>query len=366
MKVKEIVKILENFANPKLAEDWDNSGLQVGDVNTDIKKVLIALDLDDKVLDKAIDEDYQLIITHHPLIFKPLKRLIASNYIDSLIMKAVKHDISIYSAHTNLDLAKDGLNDILAELLELIDIKRLTDIHKKQLYKLAVYAPETHEEIIRETLAMSEAGHIGNYSHCTFNIKGIGTFKPNEKANAFIGEAGKLEYVNEIKIETIVEEEKLERTINNVLASHPYEEVAYDVYKLEYNNDYFGYGRIGHVKEVNARNFLDKIKTSISADKLIVYGDINRNIKTIAVCGGSGSDFIYHAYNKGAELYLTSDIKYHDSQLASQLGIIIVDGGHFNTEKIILPVIKKILDNGCNENVVIDIHDEPSVEKLFY
>ncbi|TJX14710.1 Nif3-like dinuclear metal center hexameric protein [Tissierella creatinini] len=360
MKAKDIIKTLDKLCSPKLIDSWDNTGFQIGNDQKDIKRILIALDLDEYVINKAIDEKYHMIISHHPLIFKPLKNINNRSYLGNMILKLIENKIVVYNAHSNLDLAIGGVNDKLAELLGINNPSPLNKIKKEKLYKLVVYVPEDSRELILRALEEEDAGHIGNYSSCTFNTKGIGTFRPLEGTNPFIGVTNILEEVNEVKVETIVKEEALNRTINKVIKIHPYEEVAYDIFELINEGYNFGYGRVGDIEEVDALNFIMDIKEKLNLDHINIYGNLDKKIKRVAVCGGSGGDFIEDAYNKGAQIYITGDIKYHQAQLADQLGMIICDAGHYHTEKVALDVLKDFILKEIDE-VQVDISLKPGI-----
>lgn len=266
MRAIDIIEAMNQWAMPSLIDKWDNTGFQIGNGNKEIKKILIALDLDRYILDIAIKEGYEMIITHHPLIFNPLNSIIEDDYKGKLIMDIIKNDLVVYNAHSNLDLAIGGVNDALARVL---DIKNPIPLSK----------------------TLDEEGR-------------------------------------------------------------------------------FGYGRVGDIDKILLKDYLDKIKEKLDISNLIVHGDIDKKIKRVAVCGGSGSSFIYDAYNKNADIYITGDIKYHDGQLAHELGLVVVDAGHFHTEKIVLPIIKdylvKKLNKKLNKKLDIKVITNPSIPYLIY
>lgn len=355
MKAKKIIGILDNFSNPKLIDSWDNTGFQIGNDEVDVKRILIALDLDEFIVKKAIDEKYQMIVTHHPIIFKPLKNINNRTHIGNMILKLIENNIVVYNAHSNLDLVEGGVNDQLVKLLKLQNPIPLNKVKKEKLYKFVVYVPEDSKDLILKALEEEDAGHIGNYSGCTFNTKGIGTFKPLEGTNPYIGTINILEEVNEVKVETVIKEESLKKTINKVIKLHPYEEVAYDIYELINEGDYFGYGRVGDIEEeVDAKVFIIDLKKKLNLEHINVYGNLDRSIRRVAVCGGSGGDFIEDAHKNGAHIYITGDIKYHQAQLADQLDMIIVDAGHYHTEKVILDVLKEVIVKDI-DSVEVDV-----------
>lgn len=366
MKAINIINIIKKWAPPYLIDSWDSTGFQIGDSSKEVEKILVSLDLDREVLEKAKKENIDMIITHHPLLFKSIDKITTEDYKGRLILDLIKEDIVVYNAHSNLDLAIGGVNDTLASLLDLKDVEILEKTYEEKLYKLVVFVPRTHLEEIRNALGEAKAGWIGNYSHCTYNTDGIGTFMPREGTNPFIGNLNKIEKVEETRIETIVEERRLNVALKEMLKAHPYEEVAYDIYPLKNNRIEYGYGRVGNIEEIPFNNFLDKMKEELRVDKLRVYGDLNKNIKRVAVCGGSGSDFIKAAYNKGADVYLTGDIKYHDGQLAKELGLLLVDGNHFDTEKVILPKIKERLQKNIEKNMEIILYEKSTAPFLIY
>ena len=230
MRLSNLIEKIENKYPTNLAYSWDNVGLLVGDYEKEVKKVLVTLEANEKVVDEAISNKVDLIITHHPFIFSKINRVNSGDLKGRLILKLIKNDISLYSMHTNFDIAKDGLNDYFMEIMGFKNCEILEETQVEKLYKFVVYVPKTHEEIIREVLGKNKAGYIGNYSHCTFNTDGIGTFKAEDGANPYLGTIGEIEKAEEVKIETIVQESILYKVIDEVVKAHPYEEVAYDIY----------------------------------------------------------------------------------------------------------------------------------------
>lgn len=257
MKAKDIIHLMNAWASPKLIDYWDNTGFQIGDENKEVNRILIALDLDREVCEKAINENYHMIITHHPLIFKPVGNITTSTYKGKLIHDLIRNEIVVYNAHSNLDQAEDGINHELAKL--------------------------------------------------------IGLSNP------------------------------IPLKLNNLDTQSPY-----------------GYGKVGDIEEVELVDYIKEIKEKLNIDFLTVYGNQNRKINRVAICGGSGADFIYEAYKENACVYITGDIKYHDAQLGTELGLTIIDAGHYHTEKVILPVIKEYLEKAINFNLYIEIWEKPS------
>ncbi len=363
MLVKDVIKLMNNIAPPELIEkSWDNSGLQIGSLNKEVKKILVALDVSPLTVKYALDNKIDMIISHHPFFFKSIKAISQDSIKGKMITDLIKNDIIVYSTHTNLDSAENGINEILAGKIDLMNINILSISYTEKLYKIVVYVPVSHSNIVRNAMTDSGAGFIGNYSHCTFSIKGTGTFMPREGTNPFIGESNKLEYVDEERIETIVREKDLRYVIESMVNNHPYEEVAYDVYKLHNKGKEYGYGRVGDLeKEKTLYDVAVLVKETLGCDSVKLYGNPSKMIKRIAICGGSGIDFLEDVYTSRADVYITGDVKYHDAQLALEKDISIIDAGHFNTEKIVLPYIKEFLDNTLKDKVCIMSYSEKSI-----
>jgi dinuclear metal center YbgI/SA1388 family protein len=347
----DIISIMENIAPPYLAEEWDNVGLQVGDKNKEVRKIMVCLELNGGIIDECIKENIDMVITHHPLIFKPLKKLVASDPIVDIINKLIRNDINLYCAHTNLDIAIGGTSDYLAQLLNLKDLNPLSVTHVEKYCKLVIFTPENNVEDIRDAIGKVGAGNIGNYSHCTYQTKGLGTFMPLKGANPYIGNIEELEKVVEYRLETIVPMKRLNDVVNAMLKAHPYEEVAYDIIPLDNNIESLGLGRIGYLdKSMELKELALKLKDILNADNVKMIGEESHNVKKIAICTGSGSEFIKDAYKNKCDCYITGDIKYHEAQLAKELGISIIDAGHYETENIICTPIKERLLNEFQKN----------------
>lgn len=346
MNLKSFIKKVEQKYPLGLAYDWDNVGLLVGDFDMDIKKILVVLEANEKVIDEAISKDVDLIVTHHPFIFKKMNKINTSDLKGKLIHKLIKNDIALYSMHTNFDIAFEGLNDYFMEIIGIEETKVLDITSSEVLYKLAVYVPTTHVEKVKESLAKAGAGHIGNYSNCSFSTQGIGNFKPLEGTNPYIGQIGEVESVEEVKIETIVPQRVLGGVINSMLNAHPYEEVAYDIYKLENKGKIYGLGRIGKLDStINLKELCNNIKKKLNMSHIRVVGDLNSSIKKVAVVTGSGADMIKKAQRSGADVIITGDVKYHDAQDALDMSMNVIDCGHFDTEDIFKDAMERFLCN---------------------
>jgi len=351
----QVFQLMEEWAPKYLAYDWDPIGLQVGNHHDVVKNILVTLDVTIEVVQEAIEKDVNLIVAHHPMLFRAVQSINTQTPQGKLLKLLLKHNITVYAAHTNLDIAKGGVNDVLANLLQLKDTKPLADIQHESLYKIVVFVPESHAEEVRNALNLGGAGHIGNYSHCTFQSKGEGTFKPLEGTNPFIGTQGKIEYVAEYKIESIVPQNKLQKSIEKMIVSHPYEEVAYDVYPLQNEGKTFGLGRIGKWPEKQTlENVIHDVKEAFQLNHLRVTGDLKKKINRVAIIGGSGEKYIQTAKHSGADLLITGDVTFHQAQIAQQIGLAIIDAGHY-IENLAIETVQQYLQNKLtHEN--IDIH----------
>ncbi len=325
-----IFDALEAWAPKHLAYDWDNVGLQVGSLNREVKKIMITLDVLETVVDEAIENDVDLIIAHHPLLFKGLKQVDVDTPTGKIIEKLIANKISVYAAHTNLDITNGGVNDILCKRLGIETTDHLIQTDQEKLYKIAVYVPNSHADAVREVLGDAGAGHIGDYSHCTFQTAGKGAFKPLEGTNPYIGKVNILEFVDEVKLETIVQEQKLSEVIKQMIAVHPYEEVAYDIIPLANSGTTVGIGKIGHLQdEMKLRAFAEYVKETLNMSAVRVTGDLTKVVQKVAVLGGSGEKYIEQAIAKKADVYITGDMTFHNAQDAWVRGLAVIDAGHY-------------------------------------
>lgn len=340
-----IISILERIAPRQLAEEWDSGiGLQIGDPAQKVKRVFLSLDLDNRVLHEARAFKADMLVVHHTPFFKPLKNLRTDLPNGKLIAEIVKGGIALYTLHTNLDAVSGGVNDILAAKLNLQDVSILSPGQKQKLYKLVVYIPHEYCDQVRTAISKAGAGWIGNYSDCTFQVNGVGTFKPQKGTNPFIGSQGRLESVEEIRLETIVPEEKLSSVVKAMIKAHPYEEVAYDLYLLANEAKFAGLGRIGRLSEpVSLGKFILQVQEALGIDRLRYCGEKERKIEKVAVCGGSGMSYWHEAFFAGAHVFVTSDIKYHEAQDALANNLALIDAGHFATEQPVMPLLAELL-----------------------
>lgn len=364
--VRQVAAALEALAPTTLAESWDQVGLQVGNPHHLVQKVLLTLDSNDEgVIDEAIRIGANLILAHHAMIFKPVQTIRTDTPYGRKLGKLLANDVSVYVAHTNLDIAEGGVNDILASRLHLENVQVLSRVHNTRVKKLVVFVPETHHEAVLQAVGQAGAGAIGHYSHCTFNTPGVGTFVPQAGTNPYIGEQGQLEQVKEVRLETIVTDRNQAQVIEAMLAAHPYEEVAYDIYPLEIMGQDLGVGRVGDlVQEMTLGQFAEFVKQQYGVPFARVVGPHDRMIRRVAVLGGSGEEYYPQALQKGADVLVTGDIRYHWAQDALADGICMVDPGH-NTEKIYLPSLQaflqaKMIEAGFDTEIVVaETNTEP-------
>ncbi|MBM7554744.1 Nif3-like dinuclear metal center hexameric protein [Thalassobacillus pellis] len=353
--VAQIIETFEQWSPKRLAFDWDKVGLQVGTHDKPVKKVMVTLDVMENVVDEAIEKQVDLIIAHHPVIFKPLEKIETNDPKGRVIKKLLVNDIAVYAAHTNLDIAEGGVNDALAETLGITSTRPFLETEKDNLIKLTVFVPEDHEETVRQAVHDAGAGHIGDYSHASFTMPGKGRFMPTNEASPYIGKAGELEIVDERRIEVLLPQSKLERVLHAMKEAHPYEEVAYDIYTLQNAGKPFGVGRIGTLpKPLRLKDFCEQVKKKLSVPALRVIGNLEDTIETVAILGGSGEKYIQHAKTQGADVYITGDLTLHPAQEALELGINVIDPGH-HVEKVMKQAVKNYLENSLSEYNVTEV-----------
>ena len=342
--IREVLSALETLAPTALAESWDNVGLLIGETSQQPSTVFIALDVTPATLEQAAQHQAQLMITHHPLIFSGMKRLVEDGATISLVTRMVRDGRSLISLHTNLDVAPNGLNTYVATALGLRNLRPLMPTEARPLLKLIVYVPASHIDAVRTAICNAGAGHIGHYEGCTFTTPGTGTFCPKEGTNPFIGQAGKLEQVDEIRLETVVPKAVLGQVLSAMFAQHPYEEVAFDLLPMENSWPGAGMGRVGRLEiPTTVRKFRDKVSEVLKTDQLLVSGDDDQPVRTVALCTGAGGDYLSHALRAKADLYLTGEMKHHQALLAGERGIAAIVAGHFATERLAVPLLADFL-----------------------
>lgn len=342
MFIKDIIIYLENKFPLEIQEDYDNCGLIIGDENQKLTNVLITLDCTEDVLDEAINKKCELIICHHPIIFSGLKKITGRNYVERIVIKAIKSNISIYAIHTNLDNHHLGVNKKIADKLGLINNQILFP-KKNIINKLTVHAPIDKAGEIRNALFDAGAGNIGNYSNCSFNTIGEGTFKGGKNSNPYKGEKEKYISDSEIKIEVVFPSYRKKIIINSLVNSHPYEEISYEISNLDNYHQNIGSGMFGQLeKPVKAKEFLQLLKKKLNTECIRHTNIFNKTIKKVAVCGGSGSFLLERAKNINADIFITSDFKYHEF-FDSDQQIIIADIGHYESEQFTSELLGEIL-----------------------
>ncbi|WP_075591082.1 Nif3-like dinuclear metal center hexameric protein [Labilibacter marinus] len=342
MQIKDITQILEDFAPLSFQESYDNAGLIIGNNKTEVSGVLISLDITEEVIDEAIELGYNFVLAHHPIAMGGVKRFNGNNYTERIIIKAIKNDIAIYAGHTNVDSVLQGVNGKICEKIGLKDCKIL-DPKKNELFKIVCFAPADKAEEVRSAMFNAGSGNIGNYDSCSFNIEGKGTFKANSSANPYVGERGKLHTEDEIRIETVVPAHLKRKVVSAMIKSHPYEEVAYDIYALDNIYEQAGSGMYGELKTAEDElTFLRRIKETFGAGTVRYTNLLNKPIKKVAVCGGAGSFLINKAKSVGADIFISGDFKYHQFSDAEN-EIIIADIGHFESEQFTKEVFFELL-----------------------
>jgi dinuclear metal center YbgI/SA1388 family protein len=342
VQLTEIISLLESFAPLSYQESYDNSGLLIGDEQQDITSALVTVDVTDEVLEEALKKGSNLIVTHHPLILSGIKKITGRSLPERLIMKAIRNNLCIYAAHTNLDNVNSGVNARICEKLGLINCKILQPA-KGTLRKLVTFIPTEHAEKVRQAVFDAGAGVIGQYDQCSYNLEGYGTFRGSEKSNPFAGEKGKLSFEKEIRFETIFQENLQSTIIKALLEAHPYEEVAYDIYPLDNTDHKIGAGMAGDTPApVNTIDFLKRMKKIFNAKSIRHSKIIKDKIQKVAVCGGSGNLLIPEAIRSGADLFLTGEIKYHQFFEAGDK-IILADIGHFESEQFTKEIFYDLL-----------------------
>lgn len=343
MKLNLIIQHLENYAPLNYQEDYDNSGLIVGNGDEEITGAIVSLDCTEAVVDEAIRLGYNLVISHHPIVFKGLKKFNNKNYVSRVVIKAIQNNIALYAIHTNLDHVQNGVNSMICRKIGLENTRILAP-KQNLLRKIVTYAPTVEAEGIRNALFNVGAGEISNYSECSFSTKGIGTFNGNENTNPTIGTPGFRTSVEEEKIELIYKVQDERKIITNLLETHSYEEVAYEIYPLINSLQNVGAGMIGELAyPVETHNFLEILKETMNCKVIRHTKPIKKMTYRIAVCGGAGGFLLNDAIKAGADVFITADYKYHEFFDADGK-IMIADIGHFETEQFTIDLLIEIIN----------------------
>jgi dinuclear metal center YbgI/SA1388 family protein len=344
MKLFELTNYLESVAPINYQEDYDNCGLLVGHPDKEITQALISLDCTEAVVDEAIASGCQVVVSHHPIVFKGLKKLNGKTYIERVVEKAIKNNIALYAIHTNLDSVVNGVNARICDRLGLTE-QRILSAKPGVLKKLVTFVPNSHADLVKEALFKAGAGNIGNYSDCSFSANGTGTFKGNSLTDPYVGEPGKLHTEPEVRIETIYPVNLESKLLMALFMAHPYEEVAYDLYPVTNQYQQAGAGMIGELEQPLAEmDFLQMVKYKMKANVIRHTGLRGKTVKTVAVCGGSGSFLLKQAIAAGADAFVTADFKYHEF-FDAEGKVIIADIGHYESEQFTIDLLAEIIQN---------------------
>lgn len=347
MKLKVITNYLESIAPPAYQESYDNAGLIVGNPDAEIKSALLCIDSTDEVVKEAIRKKCNLILAHHPIVFKGLKKFTGKNYVERAVMLAIKHDIAIYSMHTNLDNVHVGVNKKICDKLGLVNTEILSP-KKHILRKLVTFCPLKNADTVRDALFAAGAGVISDYSETSYNTEGFGTFKGNESTHPHVGEKGKRHKEPEIRIETIFPAHIEQGLVHALREAHPYEEVAYDILPLENHHARVGSGMTGELKQpADETAFLKFLKKTFKAGCVRHTPLTGRKISKVAVCGGSGSFLLQDAIRAKADIFITGDFKYHDF-FDAEGKILIADIGHYESEQFTTEIFYAVLREKFN------------------
>jgi dinuclear metal center YbgI/SA1388 family protein len=342
MRIQDIIQELEILAPPSLQESYDNAGLLTGDASHECTGILVALDSTEAIIAEARSNGCNLVVTHHPIIFGGLKKITGKNYVERTVIQAIKNDIAIYAIHTNLDNVQAGVNAKIAEKLGLINTRILAP-KSGQLVKLVTYVPVANAETVLAALFNAGAGHIGNYSECSFSSNGTGTYKPGAGTDPYIGQQGERSATPEVKIEVILSVYHQRKVVNALLATHPYEEVAYDLLPLANEHAGAGSGYLGELTEpMTETAFLQIVKEAFNLQVIRHTPFLQRKVQKIAVCGGAGSFLTGKAIAAGADVYLTADVKYHEFFDADGK-LLLADIGHFESEQYTTDLLFDVL-----------------------
>ena len=342
LKIKEIIQFIETVAPPDLQESYDNAGLIVGNFEAEVSSAIVTIDVTEAVIDEAIEKKAELIIAHHPIIFSGLKKLTGKNYVERTVLKAIKNDVAIYSAHTNLDSVTDGVNSKICEKLGLKNCRVLEPV-AGQLKKLVTFIPAESVEKVRTAVYEAGAGHIGNYDYCGYNLEGTGSFRGGENTNPYMGEKGQVHYEKEIRFETIFPGWLQPKIIKALFEAHPYEEVAYDIYPLENTYEKAGMGMVGELeKPLSEPDFLSLLKKTFGTGCIKHTALKDKNVTKVAVCGGAGSFLLNRAIAANADFFVTGDFKYHQF-FDAENKIVIADVGHFESEQFTKELFHELL-----------------------
>lgn len=356
--ISDVIKQLETLYPKHLAAfDKDPNGLHIGNVNRPLTKVLVTLDVTKAVVEEAIEKGANLIVAHHPFIFRPLANINTNTPKGKIVELCIKHDICVYAMHTNFDIAENGMNDCLANTIGLKNLKPLIPTKQEEYSKLAVYVPTPYVEVVRQKMAEAGVGQIGNYSHCTFATTGMGSFKPLDGSQPFIGNLDEVEFVEEVKLEGVIQTSHVFSAIAMIKQVHPYEEMAYDVYTLNVTmpGAQYGLGRLGQLETpMKASEYIKHVKQSLNIKNARFVGSLEKTIKTVAIIGGSGASYIGPVKAKKADLFITGDVGFHDAQDAQDMGLNVLDVGH-HAEYVMKEHVASILNEKLGDVAIASV-----------
>lgn len=367
IRVKDIMNLMDAWAPPALAESWDHPGLQAGSPDAPVHTVLTALDLTRANLDYAMAHGVDMIVSHHPFLFKGMKTVDLRTEKGRMLADLLSHGITAFAAHTNLDTAAEGVNDALADVLGLENRTGLVPVHQDAVYKLVVYVPVAHEEAVRRAVTDAGAGIMGAYTRCTFSSAGTGRFVPGAGAHPYLGSEGREEEADEVRLETFLPESAISRVMAAVRKAHPYETPVADLYPLRGEGRWDSMGRVGELpRAMSGEEAVRYVKEKLGLAAAKYAGPIHRTVRRAAVLGGAGAEFMGLAAAAGADLYLTGDVKYHEAQEAAAMGLLIIDGGHFHTEKMIIPrMAARLREAAENNGWDLSVVEDPTAEDVF-
>ncbi len=349
----DIMELMEAIAPRHLAEEWDNPGLQIGGPDWPVKKILTALDPLPTVVEAACRQGVDMLITHHPLIFKPLRSIDTATPIGKILLQAIEHRMAIFSAHTNYDSATEGLNDLLARRIGLEDLRPLVPSKGKEHYKLVFFLPEDHEDKVLEALFETSAGRIGAYSDCSFRSRGTGTFRPDLSASPHQGEPEKRSHVPEVRIEALVGEKEISKIIETVRKAHPYETMAYDLYPVKPPPSDQGLGRVGRLpRKESLGDLAARLRKELKSGPIRFAGSKDLIVEWVALCSGSGSSLLSDFLSSEAQVYVSGDLRYHDALNVADAGRGMIDVGHFASEYIMAPALAEQLREAARKKVL--------------
>ena len=342
--VQDIINLMEELAPSRLAESWDTVGLQVGRKDWPVRTIWVALDPLPEVVAAACDQHVDLLVTHHPLLFQPIKNLDFNSPTGSILYQSAVNQLSVYSAHTNLDKVSGGLNDILAKRIGLEHLDILAPEEDAGSCKLVLYVPADYEQQVLNALFQTPAGIIGEYSCCTFRNAGKGSFLPGVPARPFIGKTGEISHVNEVRIETLVQKKDIPAVLSHVRGHHPYQTLAFDVYPLLAAESRHGFGRTGTITvPLNLIQFARSIKEKLCLTNIKISGKPDMMVQRAAVCSGSGASLLNAFFASTADVYISGDLRYHDARAAESAGKALIDIGHFSSEHLTIEPIRDYL-----------------------